>query len=292
MFTGKVELGQGILTALAQIAAEELDLPIARLKMISGDTGQTPNEGMTAGSQSIENSGTRAAAWPAQRCASILIDLAAKKLGVGADTLKVADGTISTADGRKVTYGELASEVDLKREATAKVAPKPPARHKIVGKSVAAARHSGQGHRRRQLCAGHAAAGHGARPRRAAAARRADARSPSTRRGAKTLPGVIAVVRDGSFLGVVAEREEQAIKAREALIKSAKWKLGPRTARSRRRSIAHLKTLPSKDQVIGVKQAPALASATHARGDLHQALPGARLDRPVRRARASCATAD
>src|SRR5256884_5936450 len=58
VFTGKVELGQGIVTALAQIAAEELDLPLARVSMISGDTERTPNEGQTAGSQSIENSGT------------------------------------------------------------------------------------------------------------------------------------------------------------------------------------------------------------------------------------------
>src|SRR5499427_3387692 len=56
--TGKVELGQGILTALAQIAAEELDLPLNRVQMTSGDTEKTPNEGVTAGSQSIENSGT------------------------------------------------------------------------------------------------------------------------------------------------------------------------------------------------------------------------------------------
>src|SRR3954453_1010425 len=58
VFTGKIELGQGILTALSPIAAEELDLPLTRVSMISGDTGRTPNEGMTAGSQSIENSGT------------------------------------------------------------------------------------------------------------------------------------------------------------------------------------------------------------------------------------------
>jgi len=58
VFTGKVELGQGILTALRQIAAEELDLPLSRIAMISGDTGRTPDEGQTAGSQSIENSGT------------------------------------------------------------------------------------------------------------------------------------------------------------------------------------------------------------------------------------------
>src|ERR1700759_5405908 len=81
IFTGKVELGQGIVTALAQIAAEELDLPLPRIKMISGDTGQTPNEGQTAGSQSIENSGT-ALRMAAAEVRAILIDLAAKRLGV------------------------------------------------------------------------------------------------------------------------------------------------------------------------------------------------------------------
>jgi CO/xanthine dehydrogenase Mo-binding subunit len=58
VFTGKVELGQGILTALTQVAAEELDLPLDRVKIISGDTGRTPNEGQTAGSLSVEGSGT------------------------------------------------------------------------------------------------------------------------------------------------------------------------------------------------------------------------------------------
>jgi nicotinate dehydrogenase subunit B len=58
IFAGKVELGQGILTALAQIAAEELDLPFARIEIISGDTARTPDEGYTSGSQSIEYGGT------------------------------------------------------------------------------------------------------------------------------------------------------------------------------------------------------------------------------------------
>ena len=56
VFTGKVELGQGILTALAQIAAEELDIAYERVEMISADTSRSPDEGMTAGSQSVENS--------------------------------------------------------------------------------------------------------------------------------------------------------------------------------------------------------------------------------------------
>ena len=101
VFTGKVELGQGIVTALAQIAAEELDLPLARVHMISGDTARTPNEGVTAGSQSIEYSGT-ALRLAGAEVRAILLDAAAKKLGVAPDTLKVSDGTISGADGRKV----------------------------------------------------------------------------------------------------------------------------------------------------------------------------------------------
>ena len=130
VFTGKVELGQGIVTALAQIAAEELDVPLARVTMVSGDTGRTPNEGQTAGSQSIEQSGT-ALRMAGAEVRALLIDLAAKKLGVAADTLKVTDGVIHAPDGRKVGYGELAAEVDLKREATAKVKPKPPAARSV-----------------------------------------------------------------------------------------------------------------------------------------------------------------
>src|SRR5215469_90802 len=93
VFTGKVELGQGIVTALAQIAAEELDLPLERIKMISGDTGETPNEGQTAGSQSIEQSGTALRLAGAQ-ARGILMDLAAKRLGVAADSLTVSNGVI------------------------------------------------------------------------------------------------------------------------------------------------------------------------------------------------------
>src|SRR4029077_3959109 len=76
----------------------------------------------------------------------------------------------------------------------------------------------------------------------------------------RAMPGVIKVMRDGSFLGVVAEREEQAIKAREALTKSAKGKLGPELP-DPANIHAHLKSLPSNESVIGVKQAPALAAA-------------------------------
>ena len=57
-FSGKVELGTGTLTALAQIVAEELDLPLSRVHMVMGDTARTPNEGYTAGSMTIAMSGS------------------------------------------------------------------------------------------------------------------------------------------------------------------------------------------------------------------------------------------
>jgi CO/xanthine dehydrogenase Mo-binding subunit len=260
VFTGKVELGQGILTALAQIAAEEIDLPLNRLTMISGDTGATPDEGQTAGSQSIENSGT-ALRLAGAEVRAILLDLAAKKLGVTVDTLKVSNGVIASADGRNVSYGQLAAEAeaDLKREATAKVKPKDPSTHRIVGQPI---------HRLDipKKVTGGAAYVQDMRPagmvhgRVVRPPRYGSALESIDETSVKSMPGVIAVVRDGSFLGVVAEREEQAIKARAALIKTAKWKLGPELP-DPNNIHAHLKSLPSQDSVIGLKQAPTLAGA-------------------------------
>ena len=256
VFTGKVELGQGILTALAQIAAEEIDLPLARVRMISGDTRQTPNEGQTAGSQSIENSGT-ALRMACAEARAILIDLAAKRLGVAADQLKVADGVVSAPDGRKIGYGEL--NPDLNREATAKVTPKPLASHKIVGKSIARfdipAKVTGGLVYVQDMRPAGMLHGRVIRP-----PRYGSKLDSADEAAAKAMPGVIAVVRDGSFLGVVAEREEQAIKAREALRQSAKWTLGPELP-DPARIFEVIKSLPSKDATIGVKQGAAPADA-------------------------------
>ena len=95
--TGKVELGQGILSALRLIVAEELDVEIQRVRMVSAATGVTPNEGFTAGSMSLETSGAalrQATAW-ARR---LMLSAAARELGVSADATTVIDGQI-TAPG-------------------------------------------------------------------------------------------------------------------------------------------------------------------------------------------------
>jgi nicotinate dehydrogenase subunit B len=250
--TGKVELGQGIVTALRQIAAEELDLPLARVNIISGDTEKTPNEGFTSGSQSIENGGG-ALRLAGAEVRTILLDLAATRLGVEASALAVADGLISTPDGRKVSYAELARDADLHREVTAKAKPKLASSHRIVGKSIARfdipAKVTGGVAYVQDLRLPAMLHGRVARP-------------PSYRAKLETIdeakikamPGVVAVVRDGSFLGVIAEREEQAIRASEALGKTAKWTPGPALP-DQSTFYDHLLSLPDEPHVISDKEA-------------------------------------
>jgi len=267
VFTGKVELGQGIVTALAQIAAEELDVPLARVTMISGDTGRTPNEGQTAGSQSIEQSGT-ALRMAGAEVRALLLDLAAGKLGVAADTLKVTDGVIHAPDGRKVGYGELAGQADLKREATAKVKPKPAAQHKIVGKSAPRsdipAKVMGGAAFVQDVRLPAMVHGRVVRPPRYGA--RLDSFDEAR---IKAMPGVIAVVRDGSFLGVVAQREEQAINARFVLIEFAKWSGGSELP-DPAKLYDQLMSLRSEDRVIGEKDAPVPAGAKMLEATYHR----------------------
>src|SRR5439155_2594003 len=93
IFTGKIELGQGIATALSQIAADELDLEPTRIEVVTGDTARTPNEGHTAGSLSVEHSGT-ALRFACAEAREILLSAAAAKLGVPAAELSVKDGTV------------------------------------------------------------------------------------------------------------------------------------------------------------------------------------------------------
>jgi CO/xanthine dehydrogenase Mo-binding subunit len=258
IFTGKVELGQGIVTALAQIAADELDLPLDRVRMISGDTERTPNEGVTAGSQSIENSGAALAAAGAQ-VRAILLGLAAERLGVDAATLRVADGVIAASDGRKLTYAELAAAADLHREASVPARPKPAAARRIVGKPVARrdipAKVTGGGAFVQDLRLPGMLHGRIVRPPGYGAKLEAldEAR-------VKAIPGVVAVVRDGSFIGVVAEREEQAIKASLALAESAKWKAGPPLPDAAG-IYDLLLALPAEDRVVSEKQAALPAGA-------------------------------
>ncbi|MDB6086614.1 MAG: aldehyde oxidase and xanthine dehydrogenase molybdopterin-binding protein [Gammaproteobacteria bacterium] len=221
VFTGKVELGQGIASALAQAAADELDVGYRRIHIVTADTSRTPDEGFTAGSQSIEQSGT-AIRFACAEARQILLSAAAAKLGTVTGDLTVTDGTVAAPGGRRTTYWAVTTEALLQREATAQPKPKAAGEFKLIGQSLP----------RRDLppkFTGAAAYLHDLRLPGMVHARvgrppvpRAELLSLDTA-ALKALPGVIEVVRDGSFVAVVCEREEEAIKAHLALRDLAVW---------------------------------------------------------------------
>ncbi|HXJ01082.1 MAG TPA: molybdopterin cofactor-binding domain-containing protein [Micropepsaceae bacterium] len=245
VFTGRVELGQGATTALAQIVAEEMDIAFIRIRMIPVDTLRSPNEGVTAGSNSIEVGGAalRSAAAEAR---AILIDLASQRLGVAPGQLIADDGLIFTKDGaKKTSYWELAGENPLAREATNSAPPKPPKDHKIVGQPVQrldiADKVMGRPVFIQDLRLPGMTYGRVVRP--------ASYGAELTRlddSAVRKMPGIISVVRDGRFIGVVAEREEQAIAARAALAKAAVWRV-PASQPEPANVHDYLKTRPNID---------------------------------------------
>lgn len=223
VLTGKIELGQGIRTALMQIAAEELDVDMERLSIVLADTGQTPDERYTAGSASIENSGAairNAAAEARQQ----LLKLAETELGVPMAQLEVEDGKVQVK-GRyetSVTYWQLLQGRRLAGKVTGKAPLKEPASYRLVGTP----------HPRNDIVAMATGAPvyvhdlrlpamvHG-RVLRPTAYKAQLKRLPEEK--LKAMPGVLRLVRDGSFVGVVAEGEYEAIKALELLREEAEW---------------------------------------------------------------------
>src|ERR1700682_6560034 len=217
--SGKVELGQGVLTALAQIAAEELDVVVARVEMTAAATDLSPDEGLTAGSLSNQQSGAALR----QVCAEvrdIYLGTAADKLAVPKTELSIDDGQISAADGAATSYWECADDTLLDMAANGAVAPKPVSDYRVVGTSVARLdlpdKLTGRPRYVHDMTMDGMVYGRIVRP----PSRGATLRDIDT--GAtEQLPGVITVVRDGNFLAVVAEHEETALRAADHLRRGA-----------------------------------------------------------------------
>ena len=223
VFTGKVEIGQGAKTALLQVAAEHLSVPLSSITLVTADTARTANEGYTAGSQTMQDSGT-AIMHAASQAREILIKVAAEKLGADAANLKAENGFVVAADGKRLSYGELVAGDVLKVQAQPAAASKlkDPKSAKIVGQSLPRVDIPGK-------VTGGAAFVHDFRPDGMLHAR--VVRPPSyaaklegaDTAGIEKMPGVKGVIRDGNFLAVVAVKEFQAVKAMERLAASAKW---------------------------------------------------------------------
>ena len=220
IYSGKVDLGTGTDTALRQIVAEELDLPFARTRIITGDNTLTPDQGKTWASVTIQIGGMqlRNAAATAR---AALIKQAAERLGAKPEELTVANGVIR-AGGKRVSYGELVGgkAFALKLDHSKPATPKDPKNHKIVGKPVqrpdirdkVTARFTYmQDFRVPSML-------HGRVVRPPAIGAKLESADEGS---IKDIAGVVKVVREGDFLGVVAQSEWGAIKAARQL--KATW---------------------------------------------------------------------
>ncbi|MCL8382158.1 molybdopterin cofactor-binding domain-containing protein [Xanthobacter aminoxidans] len=232
-FNGHVDLGTGIRTALAQIVAEELDVALDRVTMVLGHTGVAPNQGGTIASDSIQVS-ARPLRHAAAQARAHLVALAAKALGIPADELEVEEGIVRPRDGRNtgLSYADLlkgrADRLMLHQE----TAVKPASEHRIVGRRVPRVdipakatgtftyvhdvRVPGMLHGR---VVRPPYAGIDAGPFVGKSLIRVDEHSVAH------VPGVVAVVTMGDFIGVVAEREEQAAEAARVL--KTEWRDTP-----------------------------------------------------------------
>jgi CO/xanthine dehydrogenase Mo-binding subunit len=248
---GKVELGQGILTALAQISAEELDVAMARVRVQPAATPDSPDEAVTSGSLSVQECGMalRHACADARR---IFVSVVAQKTGVPMEDISVRDGAFVAPDGSVLgSYWSMADDALLAVEASPDAKPKPAAERRVVGtragrldlpdkvfglpRFVHDLRLPGMLYARM------------VRPPSRGAALREVAEGP--------LPGGATVFRDGNVLAAVAEEEHHAEAAAERLARRAAW--------DERDTLPHegaledwLRTAPRESAVVAEREAP------------------------------------
>lgn len=220
VYSGKVDLGTGVLTALTQIAAEELSVPLDKVTLIQGDTALTPDQGITWGSLTIQAGGMQIR----QACATAreaLLERAAEKLRVAKKDLYAKDGrVIVLGSERGVAYTELIGGKHFEMKVDAKAPIKPPSMYTIVGQSIprfdipdkVTGRFTYM-HDFKLKGMLHARVVH-------PAAIKASLQSVDDS-AAKQVPGYVATVRKGNFLAAVARTEWGAIKGAEAL--KANW---------------------------------------------------------------------
>jgi len=254
ILTGKLELGQGIRVAVAQMAAEELDLPMDRVDVVLAETGRTPNEGYTAGSGSIENSAV-AVRYAAAAARQKLLDLAAPQLGAKASQLTMRDGVITGPRKQQRTFAQVLGGRQLTDEVRLPVALKPKKDYRYVGKAVP----------RMEI----------ERMVRAQPWYVQDLRFPGMLHARvlrpfnydsklvtldekelkREVPGLFSVVVDGSFVGLLAEREYDAKLAQDYAKVHARWTPG-KSLPTQRPLPDYLRTLPTSTKRVADRGTP------------------------------------
>lgn len=247
VFTGKAELGQGIKTALIQIAAEELDVPPSAIHLITADTGRSPDEGFTAGSHSMQDSG--AAILNAAANVRVLLGTAAAQAwGVAPNTVATDGwGRMRAPDGRLLGYGPLAQKLNLHVQAAPDAPRRPRGQLRSIGKALPRvdipAKLTGgasyvQDLRLPGMLHGRVIRG----PSEGTVLKDVDLRAVAA------MPGVAQLVRNGRFTAVLAEREWTAVQAWRRLQQGGWTHLGPPIPAQD--ALKAVVTAPSQDEVI------------------------------------------
>ena len=230
-FNGHVDLGTGIRTALGQIVAEELDVSFARVVVVLGDTSVVPNQGPTIASETIQITAVplRNAAAQARH---FLLARAAERLELSVQDLAIEDGLIRGRDNRSVSYGELIAGETIRLELADNVSVKAVDAYSIVGQSVPRtdlpAKATGELVYVHDVRVPGMLHGRVVRPPYAgvdAGAFVGTSLIAVDESSVRDIPGLIAVVRIADFVGVIAEREENAVKAAAQL--KVNWKPTP-----------------------------------------------------------------
>jgi CO/xanthine dehydrogenase Mo-binding subunit len=254
-FCGKVELGTGIETAIAQLVAEELEVAVGQVSLVMGDTERCPDQGPTVGSRTLQAAGPqiRQAAADARQT---LLGMAAARLGAPVASLAAKDGVVTGPGGQRVAYAELIGGGRLGAKLAQRGQVKAPAAMTVIGKPVPRVDLPGkvygthpyvQNLSVRRMLHGRVVRS----PRAGATVAAVDASSVAG------LPGNVRIVGLGNFVGVVADREEQAIAAAAAL--KVSWEGGAE--------------LPGVDALAAaLKTAPATERVAQANGDVEAAL--------------------
>ncbi|WP_057939899.1 xanthine dehydrogenase family protein molybdopterin-binding subunit [Algoriphagus resistens] len=221
VLSGKQELGQGIKIALIQIAAEELDIEPGRCHIVNSDTGQTPNEGFTAGSNSVEGSGS-AIRLAAAEARLHLLKMAGQKWNVATDNLMIKNGVIKSPSGEEISYWKLLEGKFIEAQISGEAPLKSPKGYKYVGQPL-------EREDIRKMVIGESHFVHDLKMPGMVHARILHPPSYNDKLKSidlselEAMPGVLKVIKNGSFLAVVAEREYQAVKARNLLKSLAVW---------------------------------------------------------------------
>src|SRR5471030_1949079 len=271
-YNGHVDLGTGIRTALGQIVAEERDVSFARVVVVLGDTSQVPNQGATIASETIQITAVplrRAAAQARQ----FLIARAAERLELAVNDLTIEDGLIRGRDNRSISYGELIAGENIRLELADNVAVKAVDSYTIVGQSVPRtdlpAKATGELVYVHDVRVPGMLHGRVVRPSYAgvdAGAFVGTSLIAVDEASVRDIPGLIAVVKIRDFVGVIAEREENAVKAATQL--KVTWKPTP--------------TLPDmKDVETALRANPSTPRILIDKGDVDAAIAAA--EKPMRR---------